>query len=317
MMINNEWNVGCGIVVEGVQSQNDPFIYAVVPRTSPLIQGELTNETEEVELSDVQGTDEIPQPKTKVQVTVTLKCEYLGDAHGMSVPDIVPGEQVFVYNHIGDDRFFWLPYREDAYLRLTEHHRISAMNKQENLPVSDPDADTWFMEVDSKHNRRIRLFTNQGREEAFGYTIEILPDDTTVEIRDTIGNSIMLESSNNHIKSKNADGSFTEIKGKNGKTYVPNNLQAEAGNVMEMKAGTHVDVEAPTINLLGMFNMYGSRAKSATNAYVLGNWKLKGSMEVIGPVKFIGNLDIVGNTRIVGNLTVTGHTTTGSCSGCN
>lgn len=233
------WWTGSGITVTGVEDRNNGSIQIYCPELAPLQEGRLESEPTD-ETIKMKGTDELPTKPVNIKLTDNLRCEYMGDTHSLSVPDVVPGEQVLVYRHRGDDRYFWLPYRDNNHLRKVEHVRIAMMNKQHQDPESEDE--TYFLEIDTRYNPGIRMKTSNARGESYVYTWEIDPKAGNFRLQDDNGNYIYLESESELIQAENNPGSSCKISGPD--------IVCEAPGSITHKA-PEITLKSPSITLDG------------------------------------------------------------------
>jgi len=194
---------GVGHVATGVDVQNNPLIEVMCPVLTPLVD-QLTAAEISVPLPASTGTSDIPIAPSTIKLCSTIPCTFMGVGHVRSVPDVVHGERVMVFHYAGDEMYYWMPILKTHVLRETEHVRIAVHDKQHNGEGSDDES--FFIEIDSKHHRGIRLRTGQGRGEAVGYLWEIDPDASVFVLKDTLGNIITVDSKARLISLVNADG---------------------------------------------------------------------------------------------------------------
>lgn len=262
------WWRGSGIVVTGVQSRNQGIIQVYCPEMCPVHQGEIQSQPEE-ETVDIKGTDALPQTPTKVKITTNIYCEYMGDTHSTSVPDIVPGEQVMVHRHRGDDRYFWIPFRDDHHLRTEEHYRIAMMNKEHQNEESQDE--TYFFEIDTKFHKGVRIKTSNKKGEEFVYLFEIDTENNKCILTDDFGNFIQLQSAKPNEKKQsitlfNNRGTFIQMYGDDIYATAPKNISATAGEnifatakkMIQATAGQSATVTAPQITLDGNVKITGT-----------------------------------------------------------
>lgn len=242
------WWKGSGIVADVAKEKNDPVIKVLCPELTPLISGEITPNPFEMSINKLTGIDpETPVTPSVIKLTSCLTCYYLGDPQSMDVPDVAFGERVFVLNFKGDDKYWWIPYHSDSFLRRNEHIRIKAMNKRHsNIPTEE---EVYEIEVDTKYNKHILLRTTKGDGEAFAYTIKIDAVSNTVSIMDDIGNSIIIDSNKPSITLLNSDKTQVKLE--------KADILMEALGSITMRAREIIQ-DTPTVSSTGIVNISGN-----------------------------------------------------------
>lgn len=287
------WWRGSGIVVTEVDERNKSKIQIYCPELCPVLQGKIEDKPEEETVS-MTGTDEIPQKPVKIKLTTNIYAEYLGDAHGASVPDVVPGEQVMVHRHRGDDRFFWIPYRNNDHYRQVEHYRISCMNKEHQDPESEDE--TYFLEIDTKYVKGIRMKTSDKMDEDFVYLWEIDPVNNTYVLQDNVGNFIQLHSDKpdgqtQSITLRNNRGTYAKLISDFIYANAPKDIVGNAGNDINVTAGNNINAYAEVgIYAYAGETIYGQAEKSATvkapSITLDGNVTITGTLNTGGVATF-------------------------------
>ncbi len=200
-----------------------------------------------------------------VKVTKTIRADYWGWSPYEDVPTMYRDMQVLVINFANLDRWFWIPLERDRSYKTFEHIRFSASNialtnknkyqdeqdkdKTEiwkrNTSLSKDDKEenkdketTYYLEIDTKYHKHVKIHTNHSDGEEFDYTFEIDAKNHKVEIHDECvdksqpNNTIILESRPDpeeevlgRIKLQNANGTTLLMNGVDMTIYVPRNLK--------------------------------------------------------------------------------------------
>ena len=202
-----------------------------------------------------------------VKVTKTIRADYWGWNPYEDVPTMYRGMQVLVINFANLDRWFWIPLERDRSYKTFEHIRFSANNialTNKNKYQDEQDKDktevykrntalykddteenkdrttTYYIEIDTKYNKHIKIHTNHSDGELFDYTFEINAQDHKVEIHDECvdksqpNNTIILESkpdenTKGRIKLQTAANCTILMNGEDMSINVPRNLKLTVG----------------------------------------------------------------------------------------
>ena len=197
-------------VVATPNAKNDPILQAYVYDFLPFTSGnilKITDKTVKIKLKDVFGND-IEQIYTS---TSTIEAEYLALDDNVTIPDVVPGERIEVYQYKKQGKYFWKSLKRDSKLRKTEHYRIHAADKPKKMDELSDD-NTYYFEIDTtKDNKFIRLSTSSSDGESFRYVIEIDCINNSVNIADDDFNRIYLHTPTQQIILENKSSSKVEL----------------------------------------------------------------------------------------------------------
>lgn len=225
-----------GIVIEDKDVQSRQ-VRVYLREALPFAGGELKDNSrkEQYSIKDDKGQTISGNVKTSNHVVA----DYYGGATNSAFPPcVVKGEQVNVFKLPGEDKYYWSSMGRDDNLRKGDIIRHQASNDMSDNKTLSED-NTYFMEVDTKLAKRIRLHTSKSNGEAFGYDISIDAANSNVTIGDDVGNNITLDSKTNKLTLANKDGSTICLDGKN--------VIIIAAQDMVIKAGGTLYIEEPTI----------------------------------------------------------------------
>jgi hypothetical protein len=297
-----------GIAAQTLMGDGDTdaniFLEVMIPELVPTAKGDVNNTTdEEVISSTVNNSAPSGKKSSHVKISETIKCEYMGHRSNGSIPNIHLGEQVIVYQIGYTDRYYWKEMGRDDSIRTTEHLKLRIANKTKTVEDLN-DENTYFIEMDTREGKRgIHISTSKGTGEKCEYDIKINTDDSTVEIKDDIGNSCKLSSKDHRWLMKNASGSSFDMHKEDATLITPKTVKVISPEVT-INAEKSVLVNSPltTINghllLTGLFTTNGAYPGSDSgNACISGNIKIE------------GNETIEGTSHIQGTLQVDGHAT--------
>ena len=202
-----------------------------------------------------------------VKVTKTIRADYWGWNPYEDVPTMYRDMQVLVINFANLDRWFWIPLERDRSYKTFEHIRFSANNialtnknpyeddaakdktevyKRNTALYKDPTNEnkdketTYYLEIDTKYHKHVKIHTNHSDGELFDYTFEINAQDHKVEIHDECvdksqpNNTIIMESKPDEntlgrIKLQNAANCTLLMDGEDMTINVPRNFKFIVG----------------------------------------------------------------------------------------
>jgi len=232
-----KWHVHNGIVVTNNMATENPnniegLLTIYVADFLPFISGELSNFKNKI--SKIRLLD---YTNNKIERTIstsnTISATYLGAQSNISIPDVVPGEQVAVIQYKGQGPYFWFFAGRDDRLRKEEHFKIECANKGNQLPVMG-DLNGYSFEINTfagPNGKFISLKTTMNDTEKFTYEIRLDPNTSTISANDNDGNSIVLNSLLRKIILTNKDLSIIDIDKKNITLTAPETLTINANNI--------------------------------------------------------------------------------------
>lgn len=204
--------------------------------TLPFVDGEVDDHdgVESFSLENESGEEE------NVDITLSnfIPCEYFG-GFGLSnrsfPPDVVKGEQVLIIKNADSDLRYWLSLGRDDNYRKNEILRMAVSNRQD-LSEDLDDNNTYFIEMDTKFAKRIRIKLNNSDGEDHSYELNIDGKNSKASLSDDIGNKFLLESNVPRIKMQNSSGSLIDLNDKDGLICLPRDLTIMAGRQIVVKA---------------------------------------------------------------------------------
>ena len=205
------------------------YVYDFLPFTSGNIL-KITDKNGKIKLKDISGND-IEQEYIS---TSTIKAEYIKSNDNVSIPDVVPGERVEIWQYKKQGSYFWKSCGKDSELRMTEHYRIHASDKQKVLEVLTDD-NTYYFEIDTtEKNKFVKISTSKSDEEEFRYVIKIDCLDNSIILADDDENRIYLNSKEEQIILENKSKSKVELSKKDILIYAPNDIKIQADNNIDI-----------------------------------------------------------------------------------
>lgn len=231
-----------------------------------------------ITLTDKKTGNPINDSVTVTNVLTTRYLDLMTNRTGP--PDIVKEEQVMVFHYADTDEYYWFPLGRDDNLRLPEHIRIAASDDRARVKVLDKD-NTYYIEIDTKHDKTITIRTSDSDGEKYRYLIQTDSKNNTVTIQDNDDNEIWIESDTPRILLKNRDKTFVDLDKTNLYMMAPQDIVLKADRQMLINTPNltcNID-EITRINTTG----FGVQAKDTAvmEASTIG---LNGAAKVTGPV---------------------------------
>lgn len=131
----NVWDRYAGYVVSEIPDASG-VIEVYCPELLPLKEDTLTVVTKTIELKIV---DAVKGTFTKqIRVSDVIRCHYrsIGLAHYCSVPQVVPGEKIYVETHRGSGIYYWTPTGDTVHLRTADVLTLSIAAKPDQTDAA-------------------------------------------------------------------------------------------------------------------------------------------------------------------------------------
>ena len=275
----NDFKTYIGIVVEDKQLQSRE-IKVYIRDMTPYSAGNLGDNTRQEQYTITNETGE--KVSSNVNTTNSVTADYFGLYSNRAFPpDVVKGEQVLVLQFADEDKYYWVPMGRDDNLRKGELIRFAAsddMSPSKQLT----EANTYFVELDTKLAKRIRLHTSKSNGEAFGYDVIIDAMNSFIQIADDQGNRIELVSPESKIKLTNNSGTTVNIEKENITVLAPSEITVRAGSTLNVIAPT-ININGSNINSTGAVSSSGSMTNNG-NLTNNGNISNSGTITSAGAV---------------------------------
>lgn len=282
----------------GLVAEDKPLtsrlIKVFVKEMSPHATGKLADNTSSESFS-VAGADGKPI-SGNVKTTSCVTAEYMDLIPNRSFPpDVVKGEQVILFQYANSDIYYWISAGRDDKLRRGEILRFGASDDM--AVVKDlTDANTYYIELDTKVSKRIRLSTCKSNGEAFKYELIFDAKNNKLTLGDDKKNQIEMFSDIPRIVLHNTSGTTVDMNDKN--------LLLVAMQDMLIRADESILVKTPKLEVVS-----DSIVVTAGNISYGGEGGSVGAVAVNGDVAMNGNVSISQDTQISGNVTVGGTVT--------
>jgi len=231
----NNFSLYVGVAIED-KVLNSRILKVYCKELLPFMEGGLDDLSSE-ETFTIE--DDILDAEVDGTVTTTnhVTAEWFSlDTNRVFPPDVVKGEQVFLFRYQDNDIYYWISMGRDDKLRRGEILR-HAVSDDMRVDKELDDTNTYFIELDTKINKRIRIVTNKSDGEDFKYEFIIDAKHNYISMADDADNRIIIESEIPRIKMHNRDGSILDLNKGNAIIIAPNDLliRAERQIVVESK----------------------------------------------------------------------------------
>ena len=164
-----------------------------------------------------------------VETTNTIEAKYFdGYTNRRYPPDIRKNEQVLIFNYADSDTYYWISSGRDDNLRKKERLNFSVADTPNSVDQLTDD-NTYFIELDTLHNKKIRICTSQSDGEEYRYLIMIDAKANTLTLCDNNDNEILLDSNVPRIRLRNHDGTIVDLAQKNLTMIVPEDFLLKVG----------------------------------------------------------------------------------------
>lgn len=228
-----------GIAAADFDPNNPKRELAVYPEELlPMMQGKIAATNQTNEFADPSGG--VNRLKTKNYIIAIYKDE---QPNVMQPPLVRKGEQVLLTNYADTDTWYWRSEGRNDNTRRTDQYRIGVGGTLENSPQLNDD-NSYFMEFDSRDQKRIRISTSKANGEEFRYLLLIDPGNNTVALSDDVGNIFAINSKEKRVCMKNQDNSLIDLNQKNIVIACEQDitLKSEQGQV-NIQSKTHLGME--------------------------------------------------------------------------
>lgn len=228
-MANFDLFVGVSVEDKKLESrQLRVFLRELLPHAGGELKDNAQEET--YNIKDDQGNQVSGSVKTSNHVVA----DYFGlETNRAFPPDIVKGEQVLVFKYEGEDKYYWVSFGRDDNLRRGELLRWQASDDMSEIKNLN-EANTYFMELDTKVAKRARIHTSKSDGEAFIYDITIDSKNNTLIITDDINNTIVIKSDEERVTINNSRGSVVNLNKSDIEIFAPRNILIRAGNTLTL-----------------------------------------------------------------------------------
>lgn len=228
----NQFSQFVGIVLEDKESDSR-VIKVYLKEMLPFVTGDVRSIDDPREIGN-----ELTGYKGSATTTNTVEATYIGNPNRAYPPDIRKNEQVWVWKYADADDYYWDAIGRDDNLRGPErlNFRISGAPG----PIAAlTDENTYCIELDTKHHKRVLLRTSKANGEEYAYFLALDPENNRFVVCDDSNNEILIDSELPRVRMRNRDGSIIDLAQKSIIQIAPEDIL--------MKAGRQLVLDIPVI----------------------------------------------------------------------
>jgi hypothetical protein len=194
------------------KNESSRELQVMIPSLLPFYRGEMKATHQDAEFTVNDGKSS----RTVTTTTSNVVTAYYRDSdpNNSFPPDVRKGEQVIVYQNEGSHIYYWKSSGRNNNARRTETKRIAISATLENAPDLD-DTNTYYIELDTRRDKHIRLKTNKANGESFAYMFNIDAAKSQVILCDDAGNQIFIDSNIPRVFMSNKSNSMIDLNDKN------------------------------------------------------------------------------------------------------
>lgn len=196
----------------------------------PFHSGEIGDKTKEESYNLKNEKDE--EIAGDVKTSNHVVADYFGLAtNNKHPPCIVKGEQVVVFKYTGEDKYYWISFGRDDNLRRGDIYKLCASNDMSNNKELTDD-NTYFMEINTKTDKLVRIHTSTSDGEKYSYDISIKPKENKLAINDSNGNVFLIKSDEKRVTLNTGGNSIINMINDSIEIFAPRNIFIRAGNIL-------------------------------------------------------------------------------------
>lgn len=194
------------------KEQDSRELYVYSEELLPFLRGEIKAVEVDNDVKTSSGTDSY---SGQVKTTNVLKCVYRDDTSNRAFPpDVRKGEQVIIFNQGDTDTWYWKSEGRNDNSRRLETVRYHANATLDNAAELNDD-NTYFLELDTRRHKRVRISTSNADGEEHRYLFQLDAENSQVFLGDDYGNQFWIDSNHPRLCMKNHDNSLIDLNMKN------------------------------------------------------------------------------------------------------
>lgn len=282
------WKLYCiGTVLENKLLTSNNIIFSPL-EVQPGTSGPATSGPRELKFKSKDANGK--EFETKATIDAGTEAEWFPEGNRVTAPDVVRGEEVYIYRYADTNRYFWREKGDKRHLRRGETQRwvFSANTKQGGDNTQD-DTNSIILEI-SGHKNLITLTTPKGKtKEDVSFIVSIDGQNKKAALGDSAGNEFTIDHTEKEIGMKNSKGCFYYIANEDIKVFCLGNYIQKCNNyLLEVKGDYLTEID-------------GSCTKKIKGAYTLEagslNANIKGNTDWTTP-----NFTLNGNLLLNGSI---------------
>lgn len=185
-----------GIVIEDKQRGSDHVKVSPMEQL-PMQSGDMTQDKRSYETTTSDASGVKRSSKVEGSNFVIAKWFSQNSTNRLSAPDVYKGESVQLYRFADTDEYYWTCVFREPGLRKLETMLVGCSNNPGGGAFNRNSS--YYAEV-STYDSHIAVHTSQSNGEPYGYDINIDAAQGVITIKDTVNNTITLDSRTNTIQ---------------------------------------------------------------------------------------------------------------------
>lgn len=291
-MAGNNFSVFLGVCVEDRQLKSRLLKCQSIELT-PMMLGDLGDHTdfETFKFEDVLSNSEV---SGRVKASNVVVADWFGLTSNRTYPpDIVKGEQVLLFRYMDTDKFYWISMGREDNLRRGELLRFAVSDDMSVVKKLNDD-NSYFIELDTKVTKRIRIVTSKSDGESYRYNLIFDAIKNTVELGDDDGNKFEIFSNEPRVRMVNKSGTLVDLNKENLILLAPDEMLLRSANKLTLTSN-EVMIVTQNFNVSSdSFSLVGTSG-SACASNITGALNIEGTMSMNGPLSVTGDVLVSGN----------------------
>lgn len=282
------WKLYCiGTVLENKPLTTNNIIFAPL-ESQPGTSGAPNSSPKELKFKskDADGNEF----ETKATVDSGTEAEWFPEGNRVTAPDVVRGEEVYIYRYADTDRYFWREKGDKRHLRRGETQRwmFSANTKQGGDNKQD-DTNCIVLEI-SGHRNLVTLTTPKGKnKDDVSFIVSIDGQNKKAALGDSTGNEFTINNPEKEVGMKNSKGCFYYIANENINVFCLGNYVQKCKNyLLEVQGDYIAEISGNcTKKIGGSYNLEAGNMKANVKGgtdWTTPNFTLNGNLLLNGSI---------------------------------
>jgi hypothetical protein len=266
------WRVVPGIAAEDYdREKNDGYLRILCVLDNPFEQGKVAVKERQSTLTDIEdvwGTS----PGTITEIN-TIPAKYLAFNTNGTVPDIVLGETVLVYQYGNNNQQrYWIPTGKEKHIRFNEHYELRFADEKLVLK-SLTDENSYYIKFNTYDGEKIvEIGTSLSDGETYRFRFTLDPINSIATLNDMEGgNEITLSSVDPFILVKNRNGTLVDVFRDDVFIHGVRDVHVDAGRLIKLKA-PNIKIEADAADFsIGKLGITGQEICTIGSLYSINS----------------------------------------------
>lgn len=285
---------GMGIAVKDKPMFSDE-VELYIPEQMPYVSGKIADAKVEHKRTMVDSKGSEKTYEAEAVYTITASWLPDGNDNQITAPDVYKNETVKVFRFGDSDKYYWKTVFREPKLRKNE--TVATMYSNQPKPSAEFDKETsYWTQVDTR-KKRWHLHTPDNDGEVCKYDFIIETREGKVIIKDSIGNSFVLDSPNASFSITNAKFNNFLMEGENTTSTTPNSLSMNSTST-SMQSSDSTTINSGTDTSISAGGGLNLASAGESNMQAGGTFKVAGNPIILeGDVIINGNLTVNGDIK--------------------